>query len=609
MSALDLVVRIAADGARYSAGMNAMQRATRNSVNFVKAEFAGLKSAFSSVQGQMAGLGLGIGVAKVVQDAGRFEKQMRLLQVSTGDTRADMEGWRQDMLRHQQNTGTLVSTQVELSDSLQAVGLNMKQIRAVIEPASNTMAVAKTNADQLGKAMGVASKHFKIDLTDTNAVETLLDQMLVAGRLGNAELENLPDIFAKVGARAVEANFSMSQTLALIESLSQAEPQSDRLGTLVDSTLRIFSNAKYMKDAAKGTGVRFFNKDGSRRDPLEILQDMKAKYDKLKTDKQRMLFIDKAFGKSDLDTQRGLKQAMDKGTLQEIAKFKKEIEHAKGQAKKDLPTAIDNLPDQINRLTSALRKAVDDGFARPLNDALARGIGKLLNPKEKGGMGLDGQDLMLGGAAAAAVTYVMGRLGMGLAKKIGGLGAGVATGKALEHAAGVTPVYVVNMPSGGVGGGELPIPGLPGGAAGAAAGSAAGAAGSRAALALAMGMPLGQFLGLGAGAWGTAAAGVGLAGAAGYGVGTLAYKSLEGTMAGDGLVDKVGGGIARILALFGNENAKQALAINEKLKNTELGGTMKIVVETSAGASATVTAAPTNPRLRYQVGQTMQGAN
>ena len=121
------------------------------------------------------------------------------------------------------------------------------------------------------------------------------------------------------------------------------------------------------------------------------------------------------------------------------------------------------------------------------------------------------------------------------------------------------------------------------------------------------GLPLKEFLGLGAAAWGTAAAGVGVAGAAGYGVGTLAYKSLEGTMAGDGLVDKVGGGIARILALFGNENAKQALAINEKLKNTELGGTMKIVVETSAGASATVTAAPTNPRLRYQVGQTMQG--
>lgn len=607
MSALDLVVRIAADGARYSAGMNAMQRATRNSVNFVKAEFAGLKSAFSSVQGQLAGLGLGIGVAKVVQDAGRFEKQMRLLQVSTGDTRADMEGWRQDMLRHQQNTGTLVSTQTELSEALQAVGLSMKQIRAVIEPASNTMAVAKTNADQLGKAMGVASKHFKIDLTDTNAVETLLDQMLVAGRLGNAELENLPDIFAKVGARAVEANFSMSQTLALIESLSQAEPQSDRLGTLVDSTLRIFSNAKYMKDAAKGTGVRFFNKDGSRRDPLEILQDMKVKYDKLKTDKQRMLFIDKAFGKSDLDTQRGLKQAMDKGTLQEIAKFKKEIEHAKGQAKKDLPTAIDNLPDQINRLTAALRKAVDDGFARPLNDALARGIGKLLNPKDKGGMGLDGQDLMLGGAAAVAGTYVMGRLGMGLAKKIGGLGAGVATGKALEHAAGVTPVYVVNMPAGGLDGSGLP--GLGAGAAGGAAGGIVNGAGRKAAVALATGLPLKEFLGLGAAAWGTAAAGVGVAGAAGYGVGTLAYKSLEGTMAGDGLVDKVGGGIARILALFGNENAKQALAINEKLKNTELGGTMKIVVETSAGASATVTAAPTNPRLRYQVGQTMQGAN
>lgn len=84
--------------------------------------------------------------------------------------------------------------------------------------------------------------------------------MTVAGRLGNAELENLSDLFPKIGAAAA-AGMSIEQALAFTESLSKVELQPDRLGTLAESTLRVFSNKQYRDQVSKTTGISFFNKD------------------------------------------------------------------------------------------------------------------------------------------------------------------------------------------------------------------------------------------------------------------------------------------------------------------------------------------------------------
>lgn len=79
--------------------------------------------------------------------------------------------------------------------------------------------------------------------------------------------------------------------------------------------------------------------------------------------------------------------------------------------------------------------------------------------------------------------------------------------------------------------------------AGALAGRVAGAGG---ALATAVG--------------GLSAVGVAAAGGAGYGIGTLAYRGMEGTSAGD----VVGSSLARLMAMLGNEEAKANVARMEK---------------------------------------------
>lgn len=463
MSNQSLIVKIIANAQGYVSGIGRADSATRRFGAQVRAEFSRMKNLATSLHGQLAGLGVAVGFAQLAKDTAVFERDMRQLQVNLGASRDEMEAWRREAFENQKRYGTLLADQKELADSLQAAGLDLTAIRAAAEPISKTLAVAKTSAEKLGQAMGVAREQFGVDISDKQAAEELLDKMVVSGRLGNAELENLPDIFARVGGRAKEANFTMDQTLALVEALSKSEPQAERLATLVDSTLRVFTNAKYMKDATKATGVSFFDVSGARRNPIDVIKDIKIAYDKLKTDAERNSFLDAAFGKTDMDTQRGLKKALEDGTLAVIDGFYKQIQNASGTVDKDLKTAMDNAVTQVNRLKGALKESVENGFTRPLGDGLAAVIKKLMDSPEQGGFGLSGNEMLAGGAAAAAGTYALGRFGQGVLGKLGrgavGTAGGVAVGKALESTAGVQPVFVVNMPAGGIGG---DMPGMPG---------------------------------------------------------------------------------------------------------------------------------------------------
>ncbi|WP_274570669.1 phage tail tape measure protein [Neisseria leonii] len=465
MSEQNLLVRIVANARGYVAGMNQAGTATQRFGAAARAELGRLKEFAGSIQGQLAGLGLAVGLGQITKDAAVFERDMRQMQVALGAGRDEMEAWRREAYDNQKRYGALVSDQKALADSLAASGLDLNAIRAAATPVSKTLAVAKTNADQLGKALGVAREQFGIDISDSRTAALLLDKMVVAGRMGNAELENLPDIFARVGGRAKEANFTLEQTLALTEALSKSEPQADRLATLVDSTLRVFTNAKYMQDATDATGVEFFDTQGARRNPLDVLRDIKVAYDRLRTDAERNNFIDAAFGKTDMDTQRGLKKALEDGTLESVNRMHSAIQNAGGTIDRDLQEAMDNAVTQANRLKGALKEAVEDGLIRPLSEQFSNVTRFVMDDKSEGGLGMDGKDMMAAGAGIAATAYLGGVLarrskgkgagvGGSLAGDALGLGKGVAVGKALEHA-GIQSVYVVNMPD-SFGGGTLP---------------------------------------------------------------------------------------------------------------------------------------------------------
>lgn len=606
MTDLSLSVRIYADAVRYAAGLADGVAKTKRWGTAIKAEVAAVRDAFGGVAGQFTALAGGITAVSVAADSAKLDKALTGIQLNAGASREEVNALRADFFRMAKDSGRNVEDLKQGFGNLVAMGQSWQAARAEIDATNIAMAVTSASADKLTSALGVASEAYHIDLAQPGQALALLDKMTVAGRKGNAELENLSDIFARVGVNAANAGMGFDKTLAFIETLSLVERQPERLATLADSTLRLFNNQNYRKEAEKATGVKFFDAKGSRRDALAVMADLKKQFDKLKTDAQRDSFMNKAFGKADLDTLKGMRILLSGDSLSKANSFTDDIAKASGTLKREMPEAISNAVDQTGRLKAALREAAD-GFAQPINDTLQQAIKWGMDSKESGGLALSGQDMLLGGAGLAAGTLLAARYG---GKAIGSLlgkgtdlATGVATGKALEEAAGVQSVYVVNMPGGGITGSAADT------AATAAAAGAATAIGTKikTGLAMAGGLPLKDFVKLGPAALGTTAAGVAVAGAAGYGIGTGIYKAAEGTRVGDAIVDVVGGGLTRVMAALGNEDAQRTMDMVNRIKDTEIKGTVSVTVQTAPGVLASVTSQPANRNTTLPVGRTMDG--
>lgn len=253
--------------------------------------------------------------------------------------------------------------------------------------------------------------------------------------------------------------------------------------------------------------------------------------------------------------------------------FGKQMESLSGTSKSTIATLFQPALNPLTRLVKKTNEWVAAlGTAAMHHDA----IGKTLT---YGGGALVGAAALYGG-----YKLLRGGLaGMRVLKGLKGLGGGVAAGKALEATAGVTPVYVVNMPSGGIAAGAGGIADALGGKRGRLLGRLGGLLkrgallGGRGAAALAGG--LATLGGGGAGGAALASGGLLAAGAAGYGVGSVIYnKAIKGTA----LSDEIGGAVAHVLAFFGNQEARNAIAYNaarERRQQQDLQGTIKLEVE------------------------------
>jgi hypothetical protein len=451
---LELVGKSSSLRNELSASHNAVRRFTTGA----RRELASLGNIARSVTGQLAAVGVGFSAVRISADSARLDKSLTRIKQTATATAGEMALLRKELFTMARQTGQPLEDLQAGFDGLVQSGLDWKASLEAIKAINVGTGVTGANPETLAKGLTVGAKTFAFDLSKPGVALELLDKMTVAGRLAHSELFSLSDIFARVGVNAASAGMGFDQTLAFIEGLSQVEPIPERLGTLVDSTLRLFNNMKYMKDAQKATGVRFFDKKDKRRDAMAIIGDIKKQYDLLKTDKERAMFIQKAFGSADLDTQKGMRTFLQGDNLADVEKFTQIIKSASSTLVKDLPDATGNMIDQVGMLKNDLREAAD-GFVKPMNETLAGWIKWARTSKDEGGAGMDGKKMIAGGGGALLAGLTVAKLVSIGAKRLLSGGAdlvgGVAVGKALQEAAGVTPVFVTNMPGGGLGGGGV----------------------------------------------------------------------------------------------------------------------------------------------------------
>ena len=460
---LTLAARLQLDSQRWVQGLTKAQNKTRGFVSGVQREFGALRNFLGSTSGILASVGAGYGIANTIMRSAQTDQTLSRIKQTAGLTAKQVDTLRGSLHGMAEETGNSFGALMGGFGQLVAGGLGFDEALPTIAAINDAMRVTGSEAEVLAGALQSAQANFNFDLSKPGVALKLLDQMTVAGRAGVIEIEDLAGVFGTAANEARAAGLSFEQTLALIEGMGTATTK-DRVGTLVASTLRIFTNANYMKAAQKATGIGFFDKKGDRRNPLDVIADIKTAYDKLGTDKDRFSFISKAFGKADLDSIKGIRQALDSDNLSKVLDIARDTERASGTIKRDINESMDNAVAQADVLRTTLATAGDE-FAKPINSALSKSIKYLTGKKSEGGLELSGKELMGYGAAATLAAYAGGRVVKGaLGKMLGGsasLGTGLVMGATLDKAGAATPVFVVGAAPGlfsGVGdaGGLIP---------------------------------------------------------------------------------------------------------------------------------------------------------
>ncbi|MBA6100458.1 phage tail tape measure protein [Pseudomonas juntendi] len=417
----------------------------------VRTEVERIKRLGGSAQGQLAGLGLGFGAATGLVGSAALDRQLIRTQQTAGMIAAQREEWREEGFRIAKQYGLGREGVDSGFNTLIASGVEYGAAKKTADAIGQGTAVTGADAAILGKAVVAGASAFNIDLNKDGAALELLQKMTVAGRLGNAELENLADLFPKIGQSAQRAGMSISQALAFTETLSTVEMQPDRLGTLADSTLRVFGIKAYQEQITKATGVQFFDKSGSYRDPAAVLGDLKGKYDKLKTDKERARFLGVTFKGMDQDTVRGMQIMLSGNRLDTFKEQTAEIARAEPVFNRDLADNVNSATGTGSRMRATLSQAIDR-MAQPLNKSFTEFGSYILDD-----LNLTGEQMLGAGIATGLGGYYAGRgakagAGALLNRFLGGPETlkNVAVGKVLEEAAGVTSVFVTNWPAGGM---------------------------------------------------------------------------------------------------------------------------------------------------------------
>lgn len=446
---MTIKLMLEANASRLSATLRQSGQHLQTFAGKAQRSFAAIKNAASSLHGKLATLGISIGALALLKQSAELDKSLTRIGQTADMSRVKVLGLRKELFRMSKETGKSIEEISQGFDVAVQAGLKYNEAIKVTDAVNKAAAVTNAQSDILTSSLTTAGAVFDFDLAKPGQALLLLDKMRVAGKLGRAEMENLANIFPRVGFGAKRAGMNFDQTLAFIEGLSQAESNPERLATLSASWLRLFTNNTYMKKAQNETKVNFFDSKGARREALDVFADIKGKYDLLKTDAEKHSFISSFLEGADTETITASVAFLGGKFLENARGFSKEIGDAAGTLQRELPAALNNSVDQVGRLKAAMRDAADS-FIKPFNDGISRGIKKLLDAKKDGGLEMSGKEIAAAGFTALGIGYAGYKLGGPALKKflgnLGGEGVGIVKGKAIEAATGVTPVYVTNWP-------------------------------------------------------------------------------------------------------------------------------------------------------------------
>jgi len=375
------------------------------------------------------------------------------------------------------------------------------------------------------------------------------------GKAGAFTLENFaamgPRLFAAYGAmRSPEIATFNKELGATMQVIRAGTGTSEQATTAFEAMLRTFADTEKLKILQRG-GIQVFDLEQLKNGRKELRPINELMQEIVEVTKGDITKVSSIFDAEAMRAFNGLiKEFNLTGQMTSLDKFMS-IQADGTQTLEDSARAAATADAAIQSLKNAWQQFADENLAEHIRD-IADALNSLEPEQLQEALNTAKQiAIVLAGIYAANKVL---RIGMAAKRGIGAMRGGKGVGGIASgglSAATAMPVWVVNMPGGGM---------MPGGAAG-KVGKGARRPGR---FGLLRAAPNLKTIGMmGAGAVGTAGLAVGGAALAGYGVGTGIYKGLlEDTK----LADSIGAAIAKSLAFFGNDQAQAAVASRSRLE-------------------------------------------
>ena len=303
-----------------------------------------------------------------------------------------------------------------------------------------------------------------------------------AFQLAGDQFARSTDLMSRASGASNIGPMEIKESLKMISGASRLDQREvlGALGAMAQQNLGQGSQAgsslnNFLLQAAKNDTkmkLGLFDKEGSLKSLPEVAEQLRKKFGDM-SNKDRSKALNKAFGEEGMRAAEAL-MTTGTGSLTDILE---KMENGRGLNEKvDIMSTgyraqLDALGGTVQTTLSTLftpALAPLGAAARKLNDAAswvndaatehnslasAASFGAMGAVALTGGLGV--AKMAQGGASGLGALGSIGKLG-GLTKVLAGLGgtaAGVAEGKALEAAVGVTPVFVTNWPATMGGGG------------------------------------------------------------------------------------------------------------------------------------------------------------
>lgn len=373
---------------------------------------------------------------------------------------------------------------VEIENALLKAGLAMEDVMGKSGAAWAATALASLTGEapaMIGDSLASIGSQFNLRGSEYGGISDWIV------RVDDASATSVPELIQGLrmaGSNAKELGVSAKDSVTALGALA---PLGERAGSSFNNMLiGMLGMRKEQQQLMHSYGLKFFDK-GKFVGLDRATQQLRDRFGGIKDDQQRLIVLMKIFGEEGgraaatlISAKKGFQEISDSADKAYSIQQKMGIwgEGFNASMKKLAGTAKTTLAMAFEPLLGVLTKASD-----LLNNIVGK-AGKLMGDNPAAANLVSGTAAVGTAAAAGYGLYRLGRGGAagrrvlqgvggvkGLLTGLGGTAAGIASGKAVEAATGVTPVFVTNWPAGGIASAAAGLP-VPGGAVGRFAGRA-----------------------------------------------------------------------------------------------------------------------------------------